>query len=104
MKQPTITKAVAHALTSKKTWKLLAGMWGAFVAVFVILAAFGVAGGARIEAATDYLGQMTGLCTISTTITCIGFRTYLGYKSAMRAWNAQRQVRRMCRRARRAVR
>lgn len=104
MKQPTIAKAIVHAVVSKRTWKLVIVAWLVSVATFAILATLGVVAGARVANAIDYLGHMTGLCTVSVTIVCVAFRAYYGYQSAMRAWNAQKRTRRLWRRCRRGIR
>lgn len=97
MKQPTITKAVAHALTSRKAWAFVAKMWLGFVAAFVVLTAFGVASGARVQDGFRYLGEMVGFCSVAVPLVGIAHKSYYGYRAAQRAWHAQRRTRRAAR-------
>jgi hypothetical protein len=104
MTQPTIAKATLHTIVSGRTWKLVGTTWLVFMAGFAIVAVFGIAAGARIEAAIDYLWQMTGLCFCSSLVSCVAFCTYFAYKRAMHHWRIQQRTRRTFRRSRHSVR
>ena len=104
MKEPTVGKALACAITRKRTWVLAASMWAVFFVGFAIVTAFGMLAGGTPAAAAGYLGHVTVLSTIAAIVVPVTCMTGRAYGCAMRKWERQRQARKAARVERRSAR